>query len=75
LSVLEIVRLTNGDIALIEPDSNEEPLVLVRFSKRIQDMLGEDSVAIAEAMIEAATDLMDVSYEDDVELVPGAVVH
>jgi hypothetical protein len=55
-AALEITRLANGDIVLRDADDGREPLVRIRFSREIRDMLGEDVVAVAEAMIEAATD-------------------
>lgn len=33
----------------------EKPLVSIRFSPEVRDMLGDDSLGVAEAMIEAAT--------------------
>ena len=55
-AVLEITRLPNGDIVLRDAEDGREPLVRIRFSREVQDMLGEDLLSVAEAMIEAATD-------------------
>lgn len=33
----------------------DQPLVSIRFSPEVRDMLGDDSLGVAEAMIEAAT--------------------
>ena len=49
-------RLPNGDIVLRDAEDGREPLVRIRFSREVQDMLGEDLLSVAEAMIEAATD-------------------
>lgn len=35
-----------------------EPLVRISFSDEVKDMLGEDMVGVAEAMIDAATDYL-----------------
>jgi len=73
VKVLEIVCLENGDIVLVEapndaggetvttlPDDvlQEQPLVSIRFSPEVRDMLGDDALGVAEAMIEAATDYL-----------------
>ena len=67
-ALLEIVRLSNGDIVLRDSDDSRgpvrgpllgslrEPLVRIRFSREVRDMLGDDVLRVAEAMIEAATD-------------------
>ena len=55
-AVLEITRLPNGDIVLRDAEDGREPLVRIRFSREVRDMLGEDLLSVAEAMIEAATD-------------------
>ncbi|MCZ6887911.1 MAG: hypothetical protein O7H39_05395 [Gammaproteobacteria bacterium] len=75
MSVLEIVQLTNGDVALVDPDSQQDPLVLIRFSRRVQDLLGSNSLGVAEAMIGAATELMDPSNEPRTATAAGAVIH
>ena len=55
-AMLEITRLPNGDIVLRDAEDGREPLVRIRFSREVRDMLGEDLLSVAEAMIEAATD-------------------
>jgi hypothetical protein len=55
-ATLEITRLPNGDIVLRDAEDGREPLVRIRFSSEVRDMLGEDLLSVAEAMIEAATD-------------------
>ncbi len=54
-TVLEITQLTNGDIVLREAEDEGEPLLSIRFSDEVRDMLGDDLVGVAEAMIDAAT--------------------
>ena len=58
-TVLEITQLTNGDVVLRDADEKGEPLVCIRFSDEVRDMLGEDIVGVAEAMIDAATDFLE----------------
>jgi hypothetical protein len=58
-TVLEITQLNNGDVVLREADKEGEPLLKIRFSSELRDMLGEDLVGVAEAMIDAATDFLE----------------
>jgi hypothetical protein len=57
-TVLEITQLTNGDVVLRDAGEEGEPLVRIRFSGEVRDMLGDELVGVAEAMIDAATDFM-----------------
>ena len=61
-TVLEITQLSNGDIVLreaeAEAEAGGEPLLCIRFSNEVRDMLGDDLVRVAEAMIDAATDFL-----------------
>jgi len=63
--LLEITQLEDGEIVLKETDDESEPLIRLRFSEEVREMLGEDLVGVAEAMIDAATDFL--SAEADVE--------
>jgi len=56
--VLEITQLDNGDIVLRETNDDGEPLISVRFSDEVRDMLDQDLIGVAEAMIDAATDYL-----------------
>jgi hypothetical protein len=58
-TVLEISQLANGDVVLRDPDEDGEPLVQIRFSDEVKDMLGDELVGVAEAMIDAATDFLE----------------
>lgn len=60
-TLLEITELDNGDVVLREADTEtaEEPLVRIRFSHEVRDMLGRDLVGVAEAMIDAATEFLE----------------
>jgi hypothetical protein len=64
-AVFEISRLPNGDVVLRDADDHGEPLVRIRFSRELQDMLGDELVPVAEAMIEAATD--QIAGDDDAD--------
>jgi hypothetical protein len=62
-TLLEITELANGDVVLreadTEPGAQSEPLVRIRFSDEVRDMLGRDLVSVAEAMIDAATEFLE----------------
>jgi hypothetical protein len=51
-----------------------EPLVRISFSDEVKDMLGNELVDVAEAMIDAATDFLG-SETIEVEAPPAPVVH
>lgn len=51
-----------------------EPLVRIRFSDEVRDLLGSDLVGVAEAMIDAATDYLD-GESLGMEADPAPVVH
>ncbi len=57
-AVLEITQLNNGDIVLREAEDEGEPLLCIRFSDEVRDMLGDEIVRVAEAMIDAATEFL-----------------
>lgn len=66
-TLLEITELANGDVVLREADteaeSHNEPLVRIRFSGEVRDMLGKDLVSVAEAMIDAATEYLEADAD------------
>lgn len=67
-TLLEITELANGDVVLREADTeteaHTEPLVRIRFSGEVRDMLGKDLVSVAEAMIDAATEYLEGEPEE-----------
>lgn len=67
-TLLEITELANGDVVLREADTEtrlgNEPLVRIRFSDEVRDMLGKDVVSVAEAMIDAATEYLEGEAEE-----------
>lgn len=66
----EIIELGNGDIALRKVDSDDEPLLTIRFSDEAKDRLQDQRIDVARAMISAgvqvATDIE--SLDEDEEL-------
>jgi hypothetical protein len=59
-------------------ESPAEPLLRIRFSRAVQDMLGGELVDVAEAMIDAAADFLDGesrSLEDGAESGEPPIVH
>jgi hypothetical protein len=65
----EIIELANGEVALRRADSNDDPLLVIRFSDEAKERLKEQRLDVARAMISAgvqvATEIE--SSEDDVE--------
>ncbi len=74
---LEIALLEDGEIVLREADGDAEPLVRIRFSGEVEDMLGNELVGVAEAMIDAATAYLgDAEGSEEIEAVEAApVIH
>lgn len=68
-TLLEITELSNGDVVLREADTEAagggEPLVRIRFSGEVRDMLGKDLVSVAEAMIDAATEYLEADSVEE----------
>ncbi|TDT39292.1 hypothetical protein DES49_2210 [Halospina denitrificans] len=52
-SFLEIVQLPTGEFALRRSDDENTPLVRIRFSQEAKDMLQDNDLAVAKAMITA----------------------
>ena len=53
-SMLQIVRLANGDVVLRDPELGAEPLLRIQFSRRVRSLLGDGAMHVAKTMIEAA---------------------
>ena len=79
LSFLELVELSNGDIALRNnDDNNKEPMVVIRFSDATRQYLGDSVTDIARAMVqagvEAAAELQEPALEpEEQEEVPRTI--
>ena len=52
-SFLEIVQLPTGEFALRRSDDESAPLVRIRFSNEAREMLQDNDLAVAKAMITA----------------------
>ena len=52
-SRIELVQLANGDIALRHSDNPEEPLVIIKISDKVDDLMPMDKIDIAQSMVEA----------------------
>ena len=73
-SRIELVQLENGDIALRRSDSPDEPLVTIRISDQVQDLMPMDKIDIAQSMVEAGIErYRDIQIErvQDVEAAHG----
>ena len=59
-SIIELVQLENGDIALRNSDTPDEPLLTINFSEQVRSFLQADQMLVANAMVEAGIN----SYRD-----------
>ena len=59
-SIIELVQLDNGDIALRNSDTPDVPLLTINFSEQVRGFLQADQMAVAQAMVEAGIN----SYRD-----------
>lgn len=66
-SFLEIVELPNGDFALRRVDEEGAPLVKISFSREAREMLQENDLNVAKAMITAGIQAVG-SMSDDIEI-------
>lgn len=64
-SVLELVELPNGDIALCRAGETDEPLVSIRFSPESLEYLGGNRLEVARAMIQAGMEAADHIVEGE----------
>ena len=55
-SVIEIVKLKNGDIALRNSTEPDQHMVTIKFSDGLQNMLQGAQMLIAQRMIQAGID-------------------
>lgn len=66
----EIIELANGEVALRRADSNDDPLLVIRFSDEAKERLKEQRLDVARAMISAgvqvATEIESGEETDDV---------
>lgn len=53
-AILELVQLENGELALRNADSEQEPLVKIQFNDEIRALLGDLTPLVAQQMIQAA---------------------
>lgn len=76
----EIIELGNGDVALRKVDSEDEPLLTIRFSDEAKDRLQDQRLDVARAMISAgvqvATDIERLDEDEELALeAEDAVLH
>ncbi|MFE8069556.1 hypothetical protein QQM79_00710 [Marinobacteraceae bacterium S3BR75-40.1] len=66
-SFLEIVELPNGDFALRRVDEEGAPLVKISFSREAREMLQDNDLTVAKAMITAGIQAVG-SMSDDIDI-------
>ena len=53
-AILELVQLEGGELALRNAGSENDPLVTIQFNDEVKALLGDQTPAIAQQMIQAA---------------------
>ena len=53
-AILELVQLENGELALRNAASENDPLVTIQFNESVKTLLGDQMPVIAQHMIQAA---------------------
>lgn len=67
-SFLEIVELPNGDFALRRIDDDRAPLVKITFSREAKELLQNNDLAVAKAMITAGIEAVGaITHELEIE--------
>ena len=77
-SRIELVQLANGDIALRHSDNPEEPLVIIKISDNVDDLMPMDKIDIAQSMVEAGIErYRDIQVEriEDSQTVNAGMLH
>lgn len=63
-SFLEIIELPNGDYALRRSDDDKSPLVKISFSSEAREMLQDNELEVAKAMITAGIEAVGTISDD-----------
>jgi hypothetical protein len=53
-AILELVQLEGGELALRNAGSEQEPLVKIQFNDEVKALLGDQTLIVAQHMIQAA---------------------
>ena len=56
--VLEIVELEGGELAIRNPERAEKPLLKINFSEELKEMLNEQCLDVARAMLTAGIQMV-----------------
>jgi len=57
-TVLEIVELEEGGLAIRDMDSDEEPMIKVNFSDELKDQLSDQYLEVARVMLTAGIQMV-----------------
>ena len=57
-TVLELVQLANGELVLRQVGGDSEPLVSIKFSDQVQEVLGENAQVLGHHMIQSGIYMM-----------------
>jgi hypothetical protein len=67
-TLLEIVVLPNGDIALQRANEKDEPLISISFSEEVQEFLLDAKMDMAKVMIDAGVELFEQLGSDSMQM-------
>lgn len=56
--VLEIIELENGELAIRNADSDDEPMIKVNFSEELRDKLSGECLDVARVMLTAGIQMV-----------------
>ncbi|WP_292955106.1 MULTISPECIES: hypothetical protein [unclassified Neptuniibacter] len=56
--VLEIIELENGELAIRNADSDDEPMIKVNFSEELRDKLSGEYLDVARVMLTAGIQMV-----------------
>ena len=68
VSLLEIVVLPNGDIALQRANEKDVPLIRISFSEEVLDFLLDAKMDMAKVMIDAGVELFEQLGSDSMQM-------
>ena len=74
-TVLEIIELEDGDLAIRHANSDAEPMIKVNFSEALRDQLDEHYLEVARVMLTAGIQMaaesgLDLTEQDEPEQEP-----
>lgn len=57
-TVLELVQLSDGELVLRSSKTDDQPLVTIKFSEQVQEVLGDNAQALGQHMVQSAIQMV-----------------